>query len=185
MMDGHPMMASKIQHTTNMPIRQPTGLFEKNPLFDDIDDDATSGKQQSAKNKPAKIQDYGSGMDVTYGVENIEEPKNHLPLPTNLEYQYESPTPNYVIGPIGPMVVRVMPDGSPVAADKDKPLPVDDDRDAMSLGSKGFLPPVQTPSTRLQAPDVPQTTFYTRAYSNPISTAHHSNYRTISRRIHH
>lgn len=142
------MMAAKIQQTTQIPIRQPTGLFERNPLFDDIDrtNNAQKGADGTSENNRNNI-----GMDIAFGIKNIEDPKNHLQLATNVEYQYETPTSNYLIGP---MIVRVMPDGSPVADDKAR-LPVDDDLDAMTLGSNGLFSTIKIPSTRLEAPAIP------------------------------
>lgn len=199
-MDGHPMMQSKKQPTTKAPIRQPTGLFERNPLFDGMDDDGTvaaaavaaaapspadnppqpqpqsqSSSSSSSKNDDInnasddqkttddKV-DYGMDMDTSYG---YEEPSNQLPFATNVDYQFDLPAvnapSNYLIGP---MVVRVRPDGTPVDEDKSKPLPIDDDRDAMTAPS--FFPPPppaaaapaisavsKEPSTRLEAPAAP------------------------------
>lgn len=167
-MDGHPMMAAKIQHTTKTPIRQPTGLFEKNPLFDDIDQ-TINKRKKGTEGASGNIRD-NIGMDIAFGMENLEEPKNHLHLATNLEYQYESPTSNYLIGP---MIVRVMPDGSPVAGEMPK-LPVDDDLDAMTLGSNGLYSTVKVPSTRLEAPVIPD------IYSTQ-GTFGYTNHRTNSR----
>lgn len=178
-MDGHPMMASKIQQTTKAPIRQPTGLFAQNPLFDGIDDDVTD--KQPIQHKPGKLQQE-FGADVTYGIETFEDPKNYLSSASNLDYRYDAPTSNHLIGP---MVVRVMPDGSPVAADKTKPLPIDDDRDAMTIGSNGFFPSVQTPSTRLEAPALPNGQNTHTWAQAPSVTAAYTNYRTISRRNQH
>lgn len=144
-MDGHPAMQSKKQPTTKVPIRQPTGLFEHNPLFDGMDDDTE--KPLRNEHKPV---DYGMDMDANYG-NGYEEPGNHLPFATNIDIQYESPVgnapaSNYLIGP---MVVRVRPDGSPVDEDKTKPLPIDDDR---MIISSGYFSSSKQPSTRLEAP---------------------------------
>lgn len=193
-MDGHPMMQSKKQPTTKAPIRQPTGLFERNPLFDGMDDDGTvaataappsqaaaaaataenpqiasfsknDGNSQDQKATDDKV-DYGMDMDTAYG-NGYDEPSNQLPFATNVDYQFDLPAvnapSNYLIGP---MVVRVRPDGSPVDEDKSKPLPIDDDRDAMTAPS--FFPPAaaaagaavaapasKEPSTRLEAPAAP------------------------------
>lgn len=110
---------------------------------------------------------------------------------------------NYLIGP---MIVRVKPDGSPVDEDKTKPLPVDDDREAMTIGS-GFFPSSKTlnhhhqhqehmhpaarsangqPSIRLEAPPKPVAPVAqaSRARFMP-DTSVYTNYRTISRRNQH
>lgn len=187
-MDGHPMMQSKKQPTTKAPIRQPTGLFERNPLFDGMDDDGsaaptpviavaenptqppsqrpspssqsaeTTGEQKAGQDDKV---DYGMDMDTAYG-NGYDEPSNQLPFATNVDYQFDLPAvnapSNYLIGP---MVVRLNVDGTPVDEDKTKPLPIDDDRDAMTAPS--FFPPApvtagmasKEPSTRLEAPAAP------------------------------
>lgn len=86
-MDGHPMMQAKKQSTTKAPIRQPTGLFERNPLFDGIDDDE---KQQGTENKPVTV-DYSSSMDMSYGGNSYDETSNQLPFATNIDYHYDLP----------------------------------------------------------------------------------------------
>lgn len=186
-MDGHPMMQSKKQPTTKAPIRQPTGLFERNPLFDGMDDDGTvivtaapvenppqpqpqsplsssAAKNDDSTNNDQKATDdkvdYGMDMDTAYG-NGYDEPSNQLPFATNVDYQFDLPAvnapSNYLIGP---MVVRVRPDGTPVDEDKSKPLPIDDDRDAMT--APAFFPSPaaaalasKEPSTRLEAPAAP------------------------------
>lgn len=195
-MDGHPMMQSKKQPTTKAPIRQPTGLFERNPLFDGMDDDSTapvtaappseaaaaaaataenpsqpqlppSSKNYGNSNQDQRATDdkvdYGMDMDTAYG-NGYDEPSNQLPFATNVDYQFDLPAvnapSNYLIGP---MVVRVRPDGSPVDEDKTKPLPIDDDRDAMtapaffpsSAAAAVAAPASKEPSTRLEAPAAP------------------------------
>jgi len=182
-MDGHPMMQAKKQPTTKAPIRQPTGLFEHNPLFDGMDDDDAAASEQKPQSTPADKGSYGMDMDTSYGNGNgYEEPANHLPFATNIDYQFDLPAvnapSNYLIGP---MVVRVRPDGSPVDEDKTKPLPIDDDREAMTIGSGYF--PSKKPSTRLEAPapapiPVAQAS---RARIMPELSAY-TNYRTITRR---
>lgn len=151
-MDGHPMMQLKKEETTKAPIRQPTGLFERNPLFDGMDDD-TEKPQADEKTQDDKV-DYGVDMDTNYGI-GYEEPANQLPFATNIDYQFDLPAvnapSNYLIGP---MVVRVRPDGTPVDEDKTKPLPIDDDRDAMTIPT-GYFATSKQPSTRLEAPAAP------------------------------
>lgn len=192
-MDGHPMMAAKKQSTTKAPIRHPSGLFERNPLFDGIDDDE---KPQGSENKPVTY-DFSSDMDMSYGGVDgnaYDEPSNQLPFATNVNYQYDLPAvnspSNYLIGP---MIVRVKPDGTPVDEDKARPLPVDDDREAMTIGSSGFFPASKTPSLRLEAPAPPLPTSHlppkpiapmaqaSRARIMP-DTSVYTNYRTITRR---
>lgn len=179
-MDGHPMMQAKRQETTKAPIRQPTGLFERNPLFDGMDDDEEKPKEQ---NKPSDKTDYGMDMDMSYGNNGYDEPTNHLPFATNIDYQFDLPAvnapSNYLIGP---MIVRVKPDGTPVDEDKTKPLPVDDDREAMTIGSTGFFPSSKQPSTRLEAPAAPAPIAQaSRAHIMP-DTSVYTNYRSITRR---
>lgn len=208
-MDGHPMMQAKLTQTTKAPIRQPTGLFERNPIFDGMDDDNTE-KAIKTERKPSPAastqhqqqQDFSMDMDMSYGSanSNFEEPTNNLPFATNVDYQYDlpavnAPTSNYLIGP---MIVRVKPDGTPVDEDKTKPLPIDDDREAMTIGSTGFFPSSRTPSTRLEAPAAPSQVDAivqpVQITSNPNSemprahfmpnTFQRSNYRTMTRNQH-
>lgn len=171
------MMQAKKQQTTKAPIRQPTGLFERNPLFDGMDDEEKPKEQ----NKPEKV-DYSMDMDMSYGGNGYEEPTNHLPFATNVDFQYDLPAvnapSNYLIGP---MIVRVKPDGTPVDEDKTKPLPIDDDREAMTIGS-GYFPSSKQPSTRLEAPAVPSAIAKSsRARIMPDTTVY-TNYRSITRR---
>lgn len=142
-MDGHPMMQSNKQQTTKTPIRQPTGLFERNPLFDGMDDD---------NEKPSKTQQSADEHDALPN--GYEDDGNHLPFATNIDYQYDlpavnSPSSNYLIGP---MVVRVRPDGTPVDEDKTKPLPIDDDQMTVGTGYFPLSSRLQAPSTRLATP---------------------------------
>lgn len=132
-MDGHPMMAGKKEVTTVAPIREPTGNYQRNPLFDDAEEPATK--------KPATHEDYAMGMDSDpmyekYQVPSKEqenlypEPQNHLHQETNLNEKYVSPLglDSGFLG--GPMMIMVRPDGTPVGAH----MPKDDDREAMTLG---------------------------------------------------
>lgn len=190
-MDGHPVMQGKKQQTTQPPIRQPTGQFERNPLFDSADDETI----KNAGDRKTTTTDYGMGMgmdmDIAYGnaatsndgssydfpsgpaESAFVEPSNQLPLATNVDFQFDlpsvnAPTTNYLTGP---MVIRVRPDGTPVEEDKSRPLPRDDDREAMTIGS-GYFPSSRPISEHLQPPKVkftPDTSVYT-------------NYRTITRR---
>lgn len=184
-MDGHPMMQAKKQPTTKAPIRQPTGLFERNPLFDGMDDESESVNESNVNRKPADKDDIGMDMDMDMSDGNgYEEMGNHLPFATNIDYQFDLPAvnapSNYLIGP---MVVRVRPDGSPVDEDKTRPLPIDDDREAMSIGS-GYFPSSKQPSTRLEAPAAPAPA--PLAHASPArlmpDSSVYTNYRTITRR---
>lgn len=186
------MMQGKKEQTTKAPIRQPTGLFERNPLFDGMDDDddaaATAEKKEpkpdkkETNKKPVEKVDYGMEMDMSYG-NGYEEPENHLPFATNINYQYDLPAvnapSNYLIGP---MIVRVKPDGSPVDEDKTKPLPIDDDREAMTIGT-GYFPSrlsSKLPSTHLEAPAVQN--LQSSNARIQADTSVYTNYRTITRR---
>lgn len=166
-MEGHPMKQSSKKPTTQAPILVPTGEYERNPLFDGVDDD------QNAK----PMQDFASGMDggsETYGssypsvATNVDiDPSNQLSSASTVDFNYQAPTANvpntnYLIGP---MVVRVRPDGSPVEEDKARPLPRDDDREAMTIGS-GHFP--SSLAEHLQPPKRADTSVY-------------RNYRTIQR----
>lgn len=192
-MDGHPMMQEKKQPTTKAPIRHPMGIFAHNPLFDGVEDNIDN-QQKNQQQKPS-THDYGMDMDATYdnsgassngGSESAyEEPSNQLPFATNVDFQYDlpainSPNSNFLIGP---MVVRVRPDGTAVEEDKKKPLPIDDDREAMTIGT-GFFPSSRTPSVHLEAPAAPVATHVapvSRARLMPDTSAY-TNYRTITRR---
>lgn len=188
-MDGHPMMQAKKQQTTKAPIRQPTGLFERNPLFDGMDDDdAIEKKQKEETNQASEKIEYGMEMDMSYGNGNgYDEPNNHLPFATNIEYQYELPAVNAPSNHlIGPMIVRVNPDGTPVDEDKTKPLPIDDDREAMTIGS-GYFPASDSaskqPSTRLEAPAAPQPIAQASRARIMPDVSVYTNYRTITRQM--
>lgn len=176
------MMQSKKQPTTKAPIRQPTGLFARNPLFDGMDDDHEVEKQPSKQqNRQGDKVEYGMDMDMSYG-NGYEEPANHLPFATNIDYQFDLPAvnapSNYLIGP---MVVRVRPDGTPVDEDKKKPLPIDDDREAMTIGT-GYFPVSKQPSTYLEAPAAPAPVAHaSRARIMPDPSIY-KNYRTLTRR---
>lgn len=182
-MDGHPMMQGKKQQTTKAPIRQPTGLFERNPLFDGMDDDDNADTDADTKTKeetkPSKV-DYGMDMDMSYK-SGYDEPANHLPFATNIDYQFDLPAvnapSNYLVGP---MIVRVRPDGTPVDADIQKPLPIDDDREAMTIGSVVYFPTSKAPSRRLEAPAAPVVQA-SRAHIMS-GTSVYTNYRTNTRR---
>lgn len=169
-MEGHPTMHTKKVETTTNPIREPSGQYEHNPLFDNDNDFSDNRKSTS---------NYASEMDFTYSSfptgaadSAFIEPSNQLPqeAATLLDLQYNlpsvvSPNSNYLTGP---MVVRVRPDGTPVEEDRFKPLPRDDDRESMTIGNVR-IPTLRQLSETLQAP-APQPQ---RSYNN---------YRTINRR---
>lgn len=122
-MHGHPMTSHKKQTTTEPPIYYPTGNYIRNPLFDEA---------LPSNKKP--VDTYALDMDLSYD-DNTHQ--NHLPAPTNLELQFLQPPPMPETNQrflSGPMVVRVHPDGTPVKEDTLKPLPMDDDRDEMTIG---------------------------------------------------
>lgn len=178
-MEGHPTMNAKKVSTTIAPIREPVGQYQHNPLFDNDNDFTDSHKTTS---------NYASEMDFTYSAfpsgpadSVYNEPSNQLHQDaTILDLQYEvpsvlSPKNNYLSGP---MVVRVRPDGSPVEEDRLKPLPRDDDRDAMTLG-KIRMPTFRQLAQTLQAPEPHQ---QQSQYPQQQRTAIYTNYRTINRR---
>lgn len=144
-MDGHPSMSNKKDSTTVEPIREPSGDYSRNPIFD-------NDKSEPQSHKPASHDNYAMGMDmdVMYGQYQLprdednlySEPQNHLQAPTNVNEQYLHPNgldKGYLSGP---MMVMVRPDGTPV----DKYLPKDDDREAMTIGKEG-LPTVEQIAT--------------------------------------
>lgn len=170
-MEGHPSKVTTKVTTTQAPIREADGLFAHNPLFDSNRDFADNRKE---------ISNFASEMDFTYtafptgpadSVHN--EPSNQLHqegAATSVDLQYDvpsvvSPSSNYLSGP---MVVRVRPDGTPVDEDRRRPLPRDDDRDAMTLG-KVRMPTLRQLAQTLQAPQPAQRSVY-------------ANYRTMNRR---
>ncbi|XP_059614176.1 rhythmically expressed gene 5 protein [Phlebotomus argentipes] len=140
MMEGHSSKPQKKETSTASPIMLPEGgQYAKNPLFDGL---------EPAVKKPTTHQDYAMGMDSDVAYQNYRlpeassdvfysDPTNYLAqeAPTNLRPLYANPSgvseSNYLTGP---MVVRVMPDGSPVAEDRHRRLPKDDDRDEMTIG---------------------------------------------------
>lgn len=123
MMQGHPMMNSAKkpaqQSSTDSPIYQASGNFIRNPIFDE----------------PAKRKPSFDPMDMELENQYLDSTPNHIQDSTNVHLQYLQPPPaeqeHYLTGP---MVFRVHPDGTPVAEDKNKPLPKDDDRSDMTMG---------------------------------------------------
>ena len=185
-MEGHPSKQSKKQGTTESPIREPTGQYEKNPLFDDNNDSSNSDRQNEASSAQSS---YAMGMDNTYSTYNYPtalesvavygQQNNHLSqegAATNVHYNYNLPlskkqsasayTSNFLSGP---MIIRVRPDGTPVEEDKMKPLPRDDDREAMTLG-KNKIPTAQQ---------------IANSFGAPQRTVLYSNYRTDRRSYDH
>lgn len=160
MMEGHQTRPSKKQESTPSPIREPTGQYEKNPLFDDDNDN--DYKQNQAASSSASS--YANGMDSMYSSYNyptaaesvFADPPNNLAqgAATNIDLHYDFPsetvasTTNFLSGP---MIIRVRPDGTPVEEDQHKPLPRDDDREAMTIG-KNRLPTAQQISANFQTP---------------------------------
>lgn len=134
MMDGHPMMVAKKEVSTPSPIRVPTGNYQRNPLFDDVDE---------LPKRPVKTHEdiYAMGMDsdpmngqyqLPKDQENLyPEPQNHLHQETKVSEKYVSPVGAQSGGYLnGPMMIMVRPDGTPVHAY----MPKDDDQEAMTLG---------------------------------------------------
>lgn len=144
-MDGHPTSSAKKDVTTTAPIREPTGNYNRNPIFDD--DNAEPQSQ-----KPSTHDNYAMGMDMDamYGQYQLPkdddnlyaEQQNHLhqEAPTNVHEQYVHPSGVSAGSGFlsGPMVVMVRPDGTPVNTH----LPKDDDQEAMTIGKEG-LPTVE------------------------------------------
>lgn len=175
MMKGHPKTGTKKDESTPSPIREPTGQYEKNPLFDDRND---TPKRASSIN--SDMNSYATDMDSTYGSyvhptgaeATFIDPQNYLGSASSVDLHYDLPsetvasTTNFLSGP---MVIRVRPDGTPVEEDKLKPLPRDDDREAMTIG-KNKLPTVQQITDNFGGQPASRQAF--------IAT-----YRTIDRRI--
>lgn len=168
-MEGHQSRPAKKQESTPSPIREPTGQYEKNPLFDDDNDN--DYKQNKAASSASSS--YANGMDSMYSSYNyptaaesdFADPPNNLAqgAATNIDLHYDYPsetvasTTNFLSGP---MIIRVRPDGTPVEEDQHKPLPRDDDREAMTMG-KNRIPTVQQISANFQTP--PPTGFQSQA----------------------
>lgn len=156
-MEGHQSRPPKKHETTPSPIREPTGQYEKNPLFDDNNDNDYKHNQAAASS-------YANGMDSMYSSYNFptaaesdfSDPPNNLAqgAATNIDLHYDYPsetvasTTNFLSGP---MIIRVRPDGTPIEEDQNKPLPRDDDREAMTIG-KNRLPTAQQISANFQSP---------------------------------
>ncbi len=169
-MEGHQSRPSKKHESTPSPIREPTGQYEKNPLFDD-DNDNDYKQNQAASSASSSSSSYANGMDTMYASYNyptaaendfVEPPNNNLAqgAATNIDLHYDYPsetvasTTNFLSGP---MIIRVRPDGTPVEEDQHKPLPRDDDREAMTIG-KNRLPTAQQITANFQTP--PPSTVY-------------------------
>lgn len=177
-MDGHPMMQPKKQPAATSeqaPILLMSGPFERNPLFDGID-------EIKLKKNAVRTTTSNYAMDMEFYNDNrYDEPTgNQFPLATNVQLQYDvpsvnEPSTNYLTGP---MVIRVRPDGSPVEEDRSRPLPRDDDIESMT--SSGYFPSVRQLSQNLQPPAMPKVN-----KSFVPNTALYTNYRTISRRQQH
>lgn len=160
-MEDHAMKQAYKKPTTKAPILVPSGEYERNPLFDGVDDEKTV----------KQISDFVSGMDSenesfddqTRPTESsYAEPSNQLPSASTVDFQYDStslnaPSTNYLTGP---MVVRVRPDGRPVEEDQRRPLPQDDDREAMTIDNGYFPSPERTLSEHLLPPKKTDTSVY-------------------------
>lgn len=164
MMEGHQSRPSKKHESTPSPIREPTGAYEKNPLFDDDNDNDYKHNQAASSVSSSSSSAYANGMDSVYSSQNYPtaaerefvDPPNNLAqgAATNIDLHYDYPsetvasTTNFLSGP---MIIRVRPDGTPVEEDQHKPLPRDDDREAMTIG-KNRLPTAQQISANFQVP---------------------------------
>lgn len=140
MMDGHPTMVAKKQVTTVSPIREPTGNYQRNPLFD---------SDEPATKKPTTHEDYAMGMDSDPMYEQYQapkeqenlypEPQNHLQQESQVNEKYVSPLGLSSSGYLGgPMMIMVRPDGTPVHSH----MPKDDDQVEMTLG-RDKLPTIE------------------------------------------
>lgn len=184
-MDGHPMMQSKKPKTVTTeqaPVLLMSGPFERNPLFDSVDGIKAAPAAPVAQSKgngnpttSTSTSNYAMDMEF-YNDNRYDGPSNNqFPAATNVELQYDVPSVN---GPsnnylTGPMVIRVRPDGSPVEEDRRRPLPRDDDIEAMTMGNRFF--PILSQS--LQPPAMPKL-----SKKFVPDTARYTNYRTITRR---
>lgn len=174
MMKGHPSMSSKKDETTPSPIREPTGEYEKNPLFDDNNDEDKRKSQHTSSmsmTSSSSSANFAGDLDNAYGQPTgaegaIVDPQNFLAAASSLDLHYDFPsetvasTTNFLSGP---MVIRVRPDGSPVPEDRLKPLPRDDDREAMTIG-KSKIPTVQQIATDYAAFASPYEPYGRRMY---------------------
>lgn len=129
-MKGHPTSPSLPSSSSSTIILAPSTSsgYEKNPLFDDKE----TTSQTSQSSYAMDMESYNQHQLPTAAEVVYQEPQNHLPQEsaTNVDEQFlqQSPSVNYLSGP---MVIRVRPDGTPVEEDKYKPLPSDDDREAL------------------------------------------------------
>lgn len=183
-MEGHPMMQSKQQQqqpatSEQAPVLLMSGPFDRNPLFDQVDETKTKTNTKTAERTTTS--NYAMDMEF-YNDNRYDEPSNQFPLATNVQFQYEvpsvnEPSTNYLTGP---MVIRVRPDGSPVEEDRSRPLPRDDDIEAMTIGS-GYFPSSMRPlSQNLQPPAMPKV-----SKTFVPDTTRYTNYRIIARRQQH
>lgn len=212
MMEGHQSRPSKKHESTPSPIREPTGPYEKNPLFDDDNDN--DYKQNQAASSLSSSSAYANGMDSVYSSQNyptaaesdFSDPPNNLAqgAATNIDLHFDYPsetvasTTNFLSGP---MIIRVRPDGTPVEEDQHKPLPRDDDREAMTIG-KNRLPTAQQISANFQVPpptgfqsqmgvyriaptgfQIAPTSFYPSTSGRNTRRTIYASYRTTDRRL--
>lgn len=172
-MEGHPMMQSKKQQpatSEQAPVLLMSGPFERNPLFDSVDETKIKNADRTT------TINYAMDME-SYNDNRFDEPSNNqFPLATNVQLQYvpsvHEPNTNYLTGP---MVIRVRPDGTPVEEDRSRPLPRDDDIEAMTMGS-GYFPSLRQLAQNLQPPAMPKV-----SKTFVPDTSRYTNYRTISR----
>lgn len=103
---------------------------QQNPLFrgDVSDDEEASQFGSTDQYEDDEHNNYlHQGAASSYNLAYVNKP-NDLDYHEHLEQ-----TSNYLMGP---MVSYMMPDGSPVREKMYAPLPVDDDREDMTMGSK-------------------------------------------------
>lgn len=139
MVEGHASKpAKRTHHSTDSPIREPIGQYERNPLFDD---NASNTRLNEASNAAASSQQhhsYAMDMDSMYAASPYHS-EQQQPEPTNVHVAHAPAGSRFLTGP---MIIRVRPDGTPVEEDSARQLPHDDDREAMTIG-RAKMPTVQ------------------------------------------
>lgn len=156
MVEGHSASkpVKRAHHSTASPIREPSGPYERNPLFDDVISSGSGSSSGSSGNTHTPTYNdrlneaasapsgYAADMDSMYttgGGEQQQQEDNRLQSePTNVHVAHYG-QPIYLSGP---MIIRVRPDGTPVEEDRQRQLPRDDDREAMTIG-RAKLPTIQ------------------------------------------
>jgi hypothetical protein len=175
MMEGHPMMETRLKPELVTPAIMSSEQYPRNPLFDGPEPNKKAGKPTYA----IQYDPYSQDMETSY-----PEPANTIPQeqPTNIAVVYAHPSNSLDYGKhqqqqyqnylTGPMEVRVRLDGTPVDEDKNRPLPRDDDRYEMTIGNSK-LPTMQ------QIRDIVQ-----REGSRQIAAAStQRNYRNLARSV--